>query len=261
MRGKNKMDFKPSYDNYRKIIKDIQSTGYYCDYKEAMSREHFIVVRHDVEFSMERAFQMSLVESEEGFSSTYFVQITNNSYNALSKQNIELMRDMSVRGHHIGLHYHLNGQTDYLTVRDGVRDQIRIMSEMVGLNIDRYSFHRPVKEVYYYDIRIDGIINAYSKEFFSYADSISEDTKLDVKYISDSKHKWNYGYPDVATLEKYSKIQLLIHPFSWTEEGYDNLYNFYTLINEKQDTLIQTLDDEFLRFREVRNEVESMLKI
>ena len=255
------MEFKPSYAVYRQIIRDIKKTGRGgVLFKNALTMPAFIVLRHDVEFSLERAFVLSQIESELDFRSTYFVQLTNNSYNALSKKSIDMMRDMAYRGHEIGLHYHLNGEKDALAVRDGVRDQLRIMSEMVGMPITTYSFHRPRKEIYYYDIRIDGTINAYSPEFFTYAENVDEDTKLDVKYIADSKHRWNYGYPDLETLNKYPKIQLLIHPFSWTEEGYDNLGNFRSLIEEKQTVLMDTLDEEFMRFREVRGEIEKEIR-
>ncbi len=247
--------FEPSFEEYRKIIRAIQKTGKYMDYAEARDSDEFIIMRHDIEFSIDRAYKMSLVESEEGFQSTYFVQITNNSYNALSKRNIDMLHDMAKRGHHIGLHYHLNGQLDSVAVRDGVRDQIRIMSEMLGMSVDRYSFHRPKKEVYYYDISIPNTINAYAKEFFTFAENVDSDTALDVKYIADSKHRWNYGYPDYETLMKYKKIQILVHPFSWTEKGYDNCGNFISLIDEKQLELIETLTDEFQRFRECREDI------
>lgn len=253
--------FKPSYDVYRQIICDIKKTGHgNVLYREALGMSSFIVMRHDVEFSLDRAYVLSQIESELDFKSTYFVQLTNNSYNALSKQSIDMMRDMAYRGHEIGLHYHLNGEKDALAVRDGVRDQLRIMSEMVGMPITTYSFHRPKKDTYYYDIRIDGTINAYSSEFFTYAENVTEDTPLEVKYIADSKHRWNYGYPDYETLMKYPKIQLLLHPFSWTEAGYDNLGNFRSLIAEKQAEFIETLDEEFMRFREVREQIEKELK-
>lgn len=250
------MEFQPSYDVYRSIIRDIKATGKGMSFTDAIGKEEFVIMRHDVEFSIERAYQMSLVESEEDFNSTYFVQITNNSYNAFSKKTIDLMRDMASRGHTIGLHYHLNGQLDPVLVRDGVRDQLRIMSEMLGMEVNTYSFHRPVKEVYYYEISIPYTINAYSKEFFTFAENVKEDDVLEVKYIADSKHRWNYGFPNYETLMKHKKVQILIHPFSWTEQGYDNLRNFETLIREKQEALIDTLDEEFLRFREVRKEIE-----
>lgn len=249
------MEFKPSYEVYRSILHDIKATGKVMSFPEAIGKDEFVIMRHDVEFSVERAFNLSLVESEENFNSTYFVQITNNSYNAFSRKNIDMMKNMVARGHTIGLHYHLNGQLDSVLVRDGVRDQLRMMSEMLGMDINSYSFHRPVKEVFYYNISIPYTINAYSKEFFTFAENVKEDDVLEVKYIADSKHRWNYGFPDYETLIKHKKVQLLIHPFSWTEEGYDNCGNFMTLIDEKQNELIDTLNDEFQRFREVKDEI------
>lgn len=244
--------FIPSYEQYRKIIQDIKNSGKYCDYTEAPFRDAFIVMRHDIEFSIERAYEMSLIETEEGFCSTYFVQITNNFYNAFSLKNKILLKKMIKNGHHIGLHYHLNGETDFLKVRDGIRDQIRILSEMIGEKIDRFSIHRPVKEIYYHKIEIPGVINAYSPDFFSYCDDINKNSKLEVKYIADSKHKWNYGIPMGKDLIESKKIQILIHPFSWTKEGMDNLNNFKSLLNEKNDELIETLDAEFKRFSEIK---------
>lgn len=248
-------EFVPSFQVYREIIRDIQKTGKACGYEEAQGRDEFIIMRHDIEFSVDRAYRLSQVESEMGFSSTYFAQITNNSYNLFSRKNIQMLREMAQNGHTIGLHYHLNGQRDAVLVRDGVRDQVRIMSEMLGMPIRCFSFHRPVKEIYYYNIQVPEALNAYSPQFFTFAEQVDEHTELEVKYIADSKHRWNYAYPDYQTLMKYSKIQLLIHPFSWTEEGYDNLNNFRTLIDEKQAELIATLDDEFQRFREVKDQL------
>lgn len=247
------MDFKPSYDVYRSIVRDIKATGKAMGYSEAIGKDEFVIMRHDIEFSIDRAYKLSLVETEEDFFSTYFVQITNNSYNAFSRRSIDMLKDMASRGHSIGLHYHLNGQLDPVLVRDGVRDQLRIMSEMLGMEVNSYSFHRPVKEVYYYNISIPYTTNAYSKEFFTYGENVQEGDMLEVKYIADSKHRWNYGYPDFNTLMKNKKVQILIHPFSWTEEGYDNCGNFMALIDEKQVELINTLDDEFQRFREVKD--------
>lgn len=249
------MDFNPSYAEYRKIIRDVKKTGRHMNYAEAQGKPGFVIMRHDIEFSIERAYALSLVESEEDFRSTYFVQLTNDSYNALSGRGLKMLRDMNERGHHIGLHYHVHGQSDRVLVRDGVRDELRILSEMLGVKVDCYSFHRPKKEIYYYDISIPGAINAYSKEFFTYAENITDDTVLDVKYIADSKHRWNYGYPDYETLMRHPKVQLLIHPFSWTEEGYDNFRNFSHLIDEKRGYLIETLTDEFQRFSEVKEQI------
>ena len=47
------------------------------------------MLRHDIEFSVDRAYELAKVEKELGVTSTYTVQVRNNTYNALSEKNIE----------------------------------------------------------------------------------------------------------------------------------------------------------------------------
>lgn len=253
------MNFKPSYKEYRAILENIKASGKLMDYKDALKADKFLVLRHDVEFSLEKAYRMAEIEQVEGVLASYFVQITNNSYNALSMWHRKLIKEMFCMGHKIGLHYHLNGIIDFIKTRDGIRDQIRIMSEMYEIPIDRFSIHRPVKEVYYNAIPIDGIINAYASEFFTLLDDangIVDETKLKVKYISDSQHRWNYGYPDLETIERNKKIQLLIHPDSWSDEGYDAKENFVRLIEENMNSYINTINGECKYFSQFKDEIE-----
>lgn len=50
-----------SYVMYKRILKDILETERYCDYADVIngSRKDFLVLRHDIEFSVERAFQLA----------------------------------------------------------------------------------------------------------------------------------------------------------------------------------------------------------
>ena len=36
----------------------------------------------------------------------------------------------------------------------------------------------------------------------------------------------------------------LTHPFSWSEDGYDNINNFTKLIRERNEELLTSMDDE-----------------
>lgn len=251
--------FTPNYNEYRRILKDIKKTQKYCDYTEAIKKENFIILRHDIEFSISRAYGLSLVESEEGICSTYFVQITNNSYNAFSKKNIELLRKMIQNGHHIGLHYHCNGEKKQDKIIEGIKREIPILEMMIGdaYKVDRFSMHRPSIESEYWNININGIINAYGKDFFTFSKDLENKQTLKIKYIADSKHRWNYGYPNYETLTNNKKVQILIHPFSWTSEGYDNENNFMSLIDEKNYELMKTFSSEFQRYEECRDIIES----
>lgn len=241
-----------SFDAYRRILQDIKDTGKYCDYADVLSeeREKFLVLRHDIEFSIDRAYHLSKVEAEEGISSTYFVQITNNAYNAFSEKNIRLLREMNMNGHHIGLHYHRNGNGSLEDLKRDIVYQADILGHMLGLPVDRFSFHRPLKEHLAADMQIDGLMNAYGHQFFVLTDD--PDEHLPVKYIADSNHQWKYGLPNKEYFSKYDKVQLLVHPLSWSETGADHVENFQMIVQEKHDELVHTIESEWKIFDQLR---------
>lgn len=248
-------NFEPSYTNYREIVRLFKESGKYMDYPEAVGKDEFLLLHHDVEFSLDKAHALAAIEAEENFSSSYMIQITNNAYNAFSKKNMTLIHEIAEMGHHIGLHYHLNGQKAYEDVRDGIRDQLRVFSEILGMKIDRFSVHRPIPEVYYHKIVVPGVINTYGPDFFSYCETVTPETKLEVRYITDSKHRWNYGAPDRETFAAYPKLHFLIHPDSWGSEACDLYGMFDTILREKTREMICTMDSEFQRFAEIREEI------
>lgn len=239
-----------SFEDYKEIIRIIKSTDRYTNYKEALNRDKFILMRHDVEYSVERAYNLSKVEDSMDFTSTYFFQWTNNSYNILSRKNMDMVKDMHERGHVIGLHYALNGMTDMEQVRKQIVKEIHILSEMFGFTVDTFSVHRPSKDILRENIKLPGIINAYQDDFFTFAENVTEDTPVAVKYLSDANHIWRYGYPDEKNILGYDKVQILTHPFAWTKEGYDNFNNYKTLVTEKTEEVIHSINNECKDFVE-----------
>lgn len=214
-----------SFDDYREIIRIIKSTGRQCSYAEALNRDSFIIMRHDVEYSVDRAWQLAKVEQSMDFTSTFFFQWTNNSYNILSRKNMDIIKDMHERGQHIGLHF----------------------------AITEFSVHRPSRDVLRENIKLDGVLNAYQDDFFTFSDKITDDTKLDVKYMSDANHIWRYGYPDEANIKGFDKVQILVHPFAWCREGYDNFGNYRALLQEKYVELVESVDNECKDFGEYKS--------
>ena len=164
-----------------------------------------------------------------------------------------MIKYMHERGHVIGLHFALNGLTDMELVRMKILQEIHVLSEMIGVEITEFSIHRPSADVLRENIKFPGIINAYQDEFFTFSENVTESTPLHVKYISDAKHRWNYGTPDAATLLENDRVQILTHPYSWTKKGYDNLENFRTLIQERNEELMDTIDNECKHFASVRD--------
>ena len=165
---------------------------------------------------------------------------------------MDIIKDMHERGQRIGLHFALNGMTDMEQIRKRIRTEIDILSEMFGFAITEFSVHRPSGDVLRENIKLDGLLNAYQDEFFTYADKITDDTKLSVKYMSDANHIWRYGYPDEANITGYDKVQILTHPFAWSKKGYNNFENYRALIQEKYEELVESVDNECKDFGEYR---------
>lgn len=243
-----------SFEDYREIIRYIKQTGkYVSSYGEALGKEKFILMRHDVEYSVKRAYDLARVESSMDFTSTFFFQWTNNSYNILSRRNLDMVRDMHERGERIGLHFALNGMTDMELVRKQITREMYMLSEMLGFEITEFSIHRPSPDVLRENIKLPNIINAYQEEFFTFAEKITPDMQLGVKYLSDANHIWRYGYPNKETICGFDKIQILTHPFAWTKQGYDNFENYKRLMQEKYEELVDSVDAESKDFGEYRD--------
>lgn len=239
-----------SYSDYKEIIRLVKASGRACGYHDAIGRDEFVIMRHDVEYSVERAYDLSKVEESMDFTSTFFFQWTNNSYNILSRRNMDMIKDMHERGQTIGLHFALNGMTDMQLVRKQIVKEMDILSEMFGFKIDTFSVHRPSKDILRENIKLDGILNAYQDDFFTFAESVDENTPVSVKYMSDANHIWRYGYPDEANIMNHKKVQILTHPFAWYKPGADNFDNYKYLISEKEKELVESVNNECKDFAE-----------
>ena len=85
-----------SYNEYKNLISLVGTYLPIVDFSEVYIDDYmpkFCVLRHDIEFSIDRALKMARIETDElDVKSTYTVQLRNNTYNALSEKNINLIR-------------------------------------------------------------------------------------------------------------------------------------------------------------------------
>ena len=234
-----------SYNEYKNIIRIISENLPILDFTEVKeSTKKFCVLRHDIEFSIDRAYKLAKVESEIGISSTYTVQLRNNTYNALSEKNINAVKEIKKLGHNIGLHQNPPDMPDNKLV-DYILKDIETLENYYNFKVDRFAFHRcgsnpKLLESY---VQVPGKINCYDKKFFHYFRG-KKPNKLNVMYLADSNHIWKYGYPLDFDFSKINKLQLLTHPFSWSENGGDNYGNFVSLIRERNDELVNSMNTE-----------------
>lgn len=73
-----------SYNEYIAILEKYRET--IKSPSDIFSNDFFTLIRHDVEFSVVRAYKMALVEANLNISSTYFFQAISNAYNITSQK-------------------------------------------------------------------------------------------------------------------------------------------------------------------------------
>ena len=89
-----------NYTEYTNIINLIKQNLPIIDFADVNAHtEKFCVIRHDIEFSIDRAVKLAELEKDLGVKTTYTVQLRNNTYNALSEKNIEAIHYIKGLGH------------------------------------------------------------------------------------------------------------------------------------------------------------------
>ena len=227
-----------SYDEYTSILEGF--SGRWCSFFE-ISDKPFAVMRHDVEFSVERAFLLGKVEHENNVRSTFNFQVACNTYNVVSNKSREQILSLHSFGHEIGLHYYAShieeGNLDELVI--DLHRQRDILQRAVGLEIKTFSFHRPQQWMLaaLRDDFVGGLLNQYGNSFFEY-----DPAPTRVKYVADSRHGWDYGYP--LDFVSSRQIQVLTHPDEWSEKGGDEEANFRAIKAELSQNISEAFMDE-----------------
>lgn len=237
-----------SYDEYQTIMQCYQNQHVIMDFAQVTdTTKRYCVIRHDVEFSIDRALNLARFEARVlNLQTTYLFQIRNNCYNIASDVNLEKIHEIQSLGHKVGLHVHLGLMDKQDNPTHFIQEEAKLFKWMTGIDVDRYSFHRPHGSILKDYLTVPGLINCYGRKFFHHYDTPHDD--LNVKYFTDSRHDWQHGYP----LESLpDRVQILTHPYSWTPQGHPNLENYRSLLKEKDAETRHSIQRETSTFPDV----------
>lgn len=167
-----------------------------------------VILRHDIDNSVEKAEVFARIECDAGVGATYFVMVTNDMYNPASRRNAALIERMAEMGHEIGLHFDEMAYPE--AKRDDVAALIRreaeILSNICGRDVTTVSMHRPSRATIDANIVIPGMTNAYDRRFVD-----------GYKYVSDSRRHWREPIEEMVSLHRYDRLHILTHAFWYNE--------------------------------------------
>lgn len=166
--------------------------------------ERFVLLRHDVDFSLGRALEMAELDHAAGVTATYFILLTAPYYNPLSFEGRALLRRIAGLGHEIGLHLDLTGFDALSPERQqrSIRLQADLLAEAAGQEVTAVAQHKPAST----GVRVDcvGFVDAYAACWCG-----------DIGYLSDSRMR--FVEPDVpGFMATHPRLQLLTHPLWWS---------------------------------------------
>ena len=189
-----------------------------------------VLVRHDVDVSLQMALQMAQIEAKHGYPSTFFIMIDNELYNPYAVENKRIIHQIAECGHEIGLHFVPEFDSSGLLINQLKKDAV-LLSEMTDLPIRSFSIHRPSPHVLNTEFLVKGFANAYESRYFS-----------SDKYISDSNNNFRCGDPlGFINAFRGKMLQLCIHPIWWSEEERTPQEKIVTIIDELKDRNISYL--------------------
>ncbi len=199
-----------TYASYLRMLSVLRENQYLIStYTEFQPSNKCVILRHDVDFSLEAALQFAKLEYKQDAQSTYFILLATPFYNPFHRKSKNIIKSIKDMGHAIGLHF---DETNYFISNkeeliSHVEREIAILSDGLNMDIKSVSMHRPSQWVLEADIQFASIINSYSKKFFK-----------DFKYLSDSRMCWREDVYKVIQSGLYDRLHILTHPIWYGEK-------------------------------------------
>ena len=178
-----------SLTHYRELLRAAKEGGYRFAGFDRAPEPGDLILRHDVDLSLEAAAAMAEVEAAEGAWSTWFLMTRSVFYNLASPDGDRTIARLRALGHRVA-HHAVWPHVDLDERFDAV-----------------VAWHNPDPE--YMSSEIDGATNVMRAPFFD-----------PDRYRSDSNQHWRHGCPHDALAEgSFEWLQLLIHPEIWAFPG------------------------------------------
>ncbi|AEA42725.1 hypothetical protein [Fluviicola taffensis] len=221
--------------NYQNLIRIGKENYDFKLYHELENQDNFILLRHDIDFSPQRALRCAQIENAEGVRTTYFIHLHSEFYNVFEKEAFNSIRQIIELGHDVGVHFdtHFYDIQTEDEIRLHLNEEKLLLESLFKVKIHSFSFHNT--NAFILNCRkpeYAGLINCYS-DFF----------QQEMKYCSDSNGYWRYERMEDVIRSKFRKLHLLTHCEWWTEEVMSPWQKIQRAIDGRADACKQLYSD------------------
>ncbi|MBJ26647.1 MAG: hypothetical protein CL567_03190 [Alphaproteobacteria bacterium] len=242
-----------TFQSYSYLINEFLNLGYSVVNFSAMNplKQH-LILRHDIDMSLEAALPIAEIERNIGVKATYFILLRSDLYNPFSETGLKILKRLYDLGHEIGLHFDASLYSENISVMNNKANiECELLERILERKINVISFHRPSPRLLNIEGPLSGRIHTYQPKFFK-----------NIGYCSDSRGGWYYGHPlKHSSVLSLKAIQLLTHPIWWSRNiGLDPI-EVLDDFREKKDKLIaKTISSNCDPYRNSRGEKPDSLR-
>ena len=201
-------------DHYRELLDASREGGYRFACFDEPPRRGDLLLRHDVDLSLDAALEVAALEADEDVTATYFLMTESVFYNLASKEGVAALDRLRELGHRVGLH--------------AVYPHVRLDERFDPV----VAWHNP--DPAYMTAPIPGAVNVMQEGYF---DSPT--------YRSDSNQRWRSGCPhEELRSGGFPWLQLLTHPEIWAYSGATMGATMRAMLDaERERRLVQLAED------------------
>lgn len=200
-----------SRDAYAALLDQFVARGYEVrGYADTLADAPHLILRHDLDMSIQAARPIAEIEAERGMKAHYFVLLRTEMYNPWSARGRTGLAAIAAAGHDIGLHLDASLYPGSLEALDeACGTECDALAQILGRPVTMVSLHRPHSSLLGLKSSLGGRPHSYQPRFFS-----------DIGYCSDSRGAWHHGHPiEHPAVAEGRALQLLTHPIWWSADG------------------------------------------
>jgi hypothetical protein len=217
---------KFTYTQYKNFLKTLLKDYDFISFSRAKynpeQTEKTVLLRHDIDQSLEKALAMSEIETDLGISATYFLFLKS----PFSYDEEKIIQQVIEKNHHIGLHFDYSNYAikTISQLSFQIKKEADFIQNYFGIKVDAVSFHRPFDIKFFNKLELSIYPHSYESFFTE-----------NYKYFSDSRGEWRFGDPlKSVEYKNRENLHILIHPIWWNrnsippEQTINNFNQYYS---------------------------------
>jgi hypothetical protein len=201
-------------DHYRELLEAAKAGGYRFAFFDREPQAGDLLLRHDVDLSLDAALTLAQLEADAGAQATYFLMTRSVFYNLASTEGERAIERLRRLGHRVGLH--------------AVHPHLDLDDRFDAV----VAWHNPDPE--------------FMREPLANAVNVMQEPYFDPdRYRSDSNQHWRSGCPhEELAAGGFGWLQLLTHPEIWAYPGSTMRETMVSMLDAERERDVERLAED-----------------